>query len=51
MRRPTYDPTNVHRANQLGIKRIRDVVLAHLSRTPARSVEEAIINREVDVRK
>ena len=49
MRGATYDPANMNRADQLGIKRIGDIVLAHLSRAPAGSVEKTIVDGKIDV--
>src|SRR5271170_216980 len=51
MRGATYDAANVYRANQFGIKRIGDIILAHFSRAPAGSVQKAIIHRKIDIRK
>src|SRR4051812_28066174 len=41
MRRAPDDAADVHRAHELRLVRIRDVVLPHLTRAPARDVEEA----------
>jgi hypothetical protein len=51
MRCATHDPANMHRADQLGIKGIGNIVLPHFSRAPAGSVEKSIIDRQIDVRK
>ena len=45
-----HDPTDVNRTDKLRIERIRDIILAHLARTPAGRIKEAIIDGEVDVR-
>src|SRR5680860_1142444 len=47
--RATDDPAEVHRADFARLGRIGDVVLLQLTGAPARDVEEAVINRQVDV--
>ncbi len=49
VRRAAHDAADAHRPREHRVVRIRHVVLAHLAGAPARHVEEAIIERQVDV--
>ena len=49
MRRAPHDAADVDRADELRMERIAHVVLAHLAGAPARRVEVAVVEREIDV--
>lgn len=49
MRRAPHDAADAHRAREHRPMRIGHVVLAHLAGAPARHVQEAIVERQVDV--
>ena len=44
-----HDAADMDRARFLRMKAIRDVVLQHFARAPARDVEKSIVQGEVDV--
>jgi hypothetical protein len=44
-----HDTAEAHLADEPRVVRIADVVLLEVARAPARDVEEAIVEREVDV--
>src|SRR6516165_7139 len=41
----SHDATQMHGARELGMEGIRNVVLAHLTRTPARHIKESVVER------
>src|SRR5437764_5967672 len=43
------DAAEVDRAGELGVERVRNVVLAELAGSPARDVEEPVVDGQVDV--
>src|ERR1700680_2637600 len=49
VRRALDDAAEAHGAGELRIVRVRYVILTHLARAPAGNIEEAVIEREVDV--
>src|SRR5918992_4433545 len=49
VRRLANDSPQMHGARVPGVERIGDIVLPHLSGTPTGDVEEAVVEREVDV--
>ena len=49
MWRLANNTTQVNRSRQLGVKRIRNVILPEFACTPARDVKKTVIQREIDV--
>src|SRR5262249_57079686 len=49
MRRARNDAADAHLAGQLGVERIRYVVLLHVAGAPAGDIEKAIVHRQIDI--
>ncbi len=49
VRRTARDAADAHRPREHRVVRVRHVILAHLAGAPARHVQEAIVERQVDV--
>ena len=50
MRGARHDAADAHRARELRLERVGDVVLLQVARAPAGHVEEPVVQRQVDVR-
>src|SRR5580698_8898758 len=49
MRGAAHDSAQIHGAGFLGMKRIGDVILQKFACAPTRNVEEAIVERKIDI--